>query len=166
LKDACIANIYLSVSPKYRARLAGRHCVESTMRESRVKTILKYFVHGLFFNLFITLEITGLLSLGTLLIILGGLVGLIATIAAMMVLFGVANNLINRTIWKEEMDWSIPALLVHGLGLFVALLIVNAVIDLLPLLFFPGVITTIVLFIPTCILDGRICRSIAERWID
>jgi hypothetical protein len=140
--------------------------VEDTMRESLVKTVLKYFVHGLFFDLFITLEIGGLLSLGALLTSLGGLIGLIVSIAAMMLLFGAANNLINRTVWKDEMDWSIPALLLHGLGLFVALLIVNSVIDLLPLLFFPGLTTTIVLFIPTCILDGRICRSIAQRWTD
>jgi hypothetical protein len=140
--------------------------VESPMPESRAKIMLKYFAHGFFFDLFITLEITGLLSLGALLVLLGGLVGFIATVAAMMVLFGVANSLINRAIWEDEMDWSIPALLIHGLGLFVALLIVNSVIDLLPLLFFPGLTTAIVLFIPTCILDGRICRSIAQRWTD
>lgn len=137
------------------------------MRESRVKIILKYFAHGLFFDLLITLLIIGMFfSLGVVLILVAGLVGFIAAIAAMMVLFGVANNLINRAVWGDSMNWSILALLIHGLGLFVALLIVNSVIDLLPLLFFPGLTTTIVLFIPTCILDGRICRSIAERWID
>lgn len=140
--------------------------MESTVRESWVKIILKYFAHGFFFDLLITLLILGLFFFGALLILLGGVVGLIVAIAGMMVLFGVANNLINRAVWGDSMNWSILALLIHGLGLFVALLIVNAVIDLLPLLFFPGLTTTIVLFIPTCILDGRICRSIAERWID
>lgn len=136
------------------------------MRESRVKNVLKYLAHGLMFDVFITLETAGLLSLGTILAVFGGLVGFIAIIAGTMVLFAVANNLINRTIWKEEMDWSIPALLVHGIGLFVALLFVNVVIDYLPLMFFPGLTTTLVLFIPTYIIDGKICRSIAQRWID
>jgi hypothetical protein len=140
--------------------------VDGTIHKSWVKIILKYFVHGLFFDLLITLLLVGLLFAGAGLILVGGLVGLIVSIAAMMVLFGVANNLINRAVWGDSMNWSILALLIHGLGLFVALLIVNSVIDLLPLLFFPGLATTIVLFIPTCILDGRVCRSIAERWID
>jgi hypothetical protein len=140
--------------------------VESPMHESRAKIILKYFAHGIFFDLLITLLIVGFFFVGAVLILVVGLVGLIVTIAAMMVLFGVANNLINRAVWGDSMNWSILALLIHGLGLFVALLIVNSVIDLLPLLFFPGLTTTIVLFIPTCIMDGRICRSIAEHWID
>jgi hypothetical protein len=140
--------------------------MESRIRESWARIVLKYFVHGLFFDLLITLLLIGFLFVGAGLELVGGLIGLIVSIAAMMVLFGVVDNLINRAVWGDSMNWSILALLIHGLGLFVALLIVTCVIDLLPLLFFPGLTTTIVLFIPTCILDGRICRSIAERWID
>lgn len=43
-----------------------------------------------------------------------------------------------RALWGDSMNWSILALLIHGLGLFVALVIVNCVIVPLPQLFFPG----------------------------
>jgi hypothetical protein len=140
--------------------------VEDTMRESWAKVILKYFVHGLFFSLLITFLIIGSLFVGAALILVGGIFGLIALLVGLMVLFGVANNLINRAVWGDPMNWSILALLIHGLGLFVALIIVNCVIVLLPQLFFPGLITAIVMWIPTNILDGRVCRSIALRWLD
>jgi hypothetical protein len=136
------------------------------MRESWTKLIFKYFVHGFFFTFLITLLIIGLFFVAAVLMLLGGILGLIALAIGIMVLFGVANNLINRAVWGDSMNWSIPALLIHGLGLFVAILIINCVIVLLPQLLFPGLITTLVTFIPACILDGRVCRSIAERWID
>ena len=140
--------------------------MEDERRGSRAKIVLKYFLHGLFFSLLVTFLIIGSLFIGAGLILAAGILGLVALVAIMAVLFGVANNLINRAVWGDSMNWSILALLIHGLGLFVALVIVNCVIVLLPQLFFPGLITVIVMWIPTNIVDGKVCRSIAQRWLD
>ena len=140
--------------------------MEDEKRGSRAKIVLKYFLHGLFFSLLVTFLIVGSFFIGAGLILAAGILGLVALVAIMAVLFGVANNLINRAVWGDSMNWSILALLIHGLGLFVALVIVNCVIVLLPQLFFPGLITVIVMWIPTNIVDGKVCRSIAQHWLD
>lgn len=140
--------------------------MENTMHESWTKIIFKYFVHGLFFTFLITFLIIGFFFVAAWLVLVGGILGFIALGIGIIVLFGVANNLINGAVWGDSMNWSILALLIHGLGLFVGILIINCVIVLLPQLLFSGLITTLVTFIPACILDGRVCRSIAERWID
>ena len=136
------------------------------MRESWPRRLLKYFLHGLFFSLLVTFLIIGSLFVGVGVILVGGPLGLLVLLVCLIILFGVANNLINRAVWGDSMNWSILALLIHGLGLLVALIIVNCVIVLLPQLFFPGLITVIVMWIPTNIVDGKVCRSIAQRWLD
>jgi fermentation-respiration switch protein FrsA (DUF1100 family) len=101
-----------------------------------------------------------------LVLLAGGIFSLIALFVGLVILFGVVNSVINLAVWGDSMNWSIVALLIHGLGLLVALLIVNCVIVYLPQMFFPGLTTGIVMWIPANIVDGKVCRSIAEHWLD
>lgn len=129
------------------------------------RELAKYFVHGVAFSLLFTFFIIGLTLFSVVLMMFGSFIGLIIVIGLMILMIGSINIEITERLWfsvKSEF-WDI---LFHGLLLFIALLIVDGVLFLAPLLVFPGIGTITLTFIIGSFIDGFVCKKIAGLWED
>ena len=133
----------------------------------------KYFVHGIAFSfLFLILANVWLFYL----VFLGGIttgapispyegqfIGLTIELGLHFLIFGVLNAEITSTLWFKVKKgfWN---LLLHGVVLFVILIIVNFVIQTLPNLAQPGIPTTVITFLIAAFADGLIAKNVARLW--
>jgi hypothetical protein len=133
---------------------------------------LKYVAHGLLFQLLAAFLIVGVFTVaGPIVfrsyfaIFLGPIWGLVAAIALLITIAGLANTLIARVIWGIPIQISV--MLVPGwVTMFLSLLFVNIPVVVLPQIVFPGIATAIATFFPAVLLDGMIGKKIAEAWTD
>lgn len=139
--------------------------LKETNQKSKVKlkTLAKYFTHGILFSiLFLVLTI-----------VLGYLAAFLTEIDLLLVvligfwllcpIIGFANSIITSLLWfKVEMSFS--GILVHGFIFLIALFIVNTIVIVVPPLVFPGTVTVAVTFIIGTFIDGVICKIVAELW--
>lgn len=133
---------------------------------------LKYVAHGLLFQLLAAFLIVGVFTVaGPIVfrsyfaIFLGPIWGLVAAIALLIAVVGLANTLIARVVWGIPIQISV--MLVPGwVTMFLSLLFVNIPVVVLPQIVFPGIATAIATFFPAVLLDGMIGKKIAEAWTD
>ena len=130
--------------------------------------LLKYFIHGLAFSLLYAILAIIWIFIFAFLVMIGALLGslvgvLLGFILGFLVLFffvGGLNTFLTRWIWSTSIrsDW--PSLLIHGLGLFFALLFAS-----LPMFFLIGIpyslVLSVALFVPYSLIDGFIAKNIA-----
>jgi hypothetical protein len=122
--------------------------------------LLRYFVHGLAFSilfLFLTFIWAFILAL---LIVVGSIIGFIIGFVVLFFLMRGLNTFLTRWIWSPDIRSGWLSLLIHGLGLFIALLIAS--IPSLLLIGTPySLAFSIMLFVPYALADGFIAKHIA-----
>jgi len=127
------------------------------------KILIKYFVHGIAFSLLFTVLgiawIFGLLAL----VMIGSFLGLIIGLGLLILIVGFVNAVITTQLWFAVKSgfWDI---LLHGLVLFIALVLVNGIFVIAPSLAFPGIATTVVTFIIGSFIDGFVGKKVAGWW--
>lgn len=132
-------------------------------KEKMWKILAKYFLHGIGFSLLFTvLAIAWVVGLITL-VMLGSLIGLIIGFVLLMLTLGFANSIITSFLWfPVKMSWTDTGL--HGLVLFIVLLVIHGIFVVAPKLIFPGLTTTVTTFIIGSFLDGFIGKKVASWW--
>lgn len=132
-------------------------------KEGAVKLAVKYFAHGLAFSLLFAVLLVAWVFGLVMLVVLGSFIGLAIGVAVLILIVGFLNAVITTQLWFQVKTgfWD---LLLHGLVLFIVLLIVDGIFITAPSLVFPGIPTTIVTFIIGTFINGFIGRKVAEWW--
>ncbi len=123
----------------------------------------KYFVHGIAFSfLFLILAVAWAFIL-IFLVAIGFFIGLIIGLGLLFLIVGGLNAFITSLLWFRVKTgfWD---LLLHGVVLFIILLIASVFIQFLPNLIFPGVATAVVTFFIAAFVDGLIAQKVARWW--
>jgi len=123
----------------------------------------KYFVHGIAFSfLYLILAVAWAFIL-IILVGLGFIIGLIIGLGLLFLIVGGLNAFITSLLWFRVKTgfWD---LLLHGVVLFVILLIASVFIQTLPNLVLPGIATTVVTFLIAAFVDGLIAQKVARWW--
>ncbi len=146
--------------------------------DSTERTAAKYFVHGAAFSL-LTMVLAVVWAIVALIMIvlsvIGGILGILAGgVAALGILFiaiGWLNAQISQYIWKIQVKQKWLSLLGHGFLLFIAIAIAG-----IPSMIISGmmwaadlftyVVYTIVNFLIYSLVDGYICKRVAEGFPD
>lgn len=128
-----------------------------------VKNLMKYFVHGIAYSiLFLILEIVWVFIFA-ILVAIGWIIGLIIGFGLLLLIIGFVNSVITSWLWFP-VKMSFWSTLSHGFVLFIALLFVNGVVVIVPYLFFPELVTTVVTFIVGSFLSGFVGKKVAGWW--
>ena len=127
------------------------------------KNLAKYFVHGIAFSLLFTILAIIWAFILLILVSLGWFIGLIIGLGILMLIIGGLNSFLTDLLWfpVKTSFWSI---LGHGIILFIVLLIVNGIFVIAPTLIFPGIATTIIVFIVGSFMDGFVAKKVAGFW--
>ena len=122
--------------------------------------LLRYFVHGVAFSILFLFLAFVWIFIFTFLIVFGSIIGLIIGFVLLFFVIGGLNTFLTRWIWSADIRSGWLSLLIHGLGLFFALLIAG-----IPSLLLIGtsysLALSIVLFVPYALLDGFIAKHVA-----
>ena len=125
--------------------------------------IPKYFLHGILFSiLFLVLGIFWALIL-VVLVAIGFFIGLIIGLLVLFFIIGGLNAALTNFVWHTPIKSDWKSLLAHGFVLFIVLLVVS-VPSLIIGFAIPSIVTTIVLFIVYCFIDGFVAKNIAGYW--
>lgn len=134
-----------------------------TFNQQPRASFAKYFLHGIIFAL-INVALVFFWAILLLFLIFAGLfIGLVIGLALLFFLLGYANAGITSWIWQVSIRTDWKSTFLHGLSLFVALLIVNIPSIVLDYAV-PGIITTIISFVVYCPIDGFVARKMAGLW--
>lgn len=132
-------------------------------RRVYLKTISKYFIHGLAFSvLFLILSIAMIFVLA-ILIGFGFIIGLIIGVGLLFLMVGFLNSIITDFLWFT-VSKSFLSILFHGIVLSVTLIVVNIIFIWAPNLVFPNVYVEIITFIIGTFLNGLIGKTVATIW--
>jgi hypothetical protein len=122
--------------------------------------LLRYFVHGVAFSILFLFLAFVWIFIFTFLIVFGSIIGFIIGFVLLFFVTGGLNTFLTRWIWSADIRSGWLSLLIHGLGLFFALLIAS-----IPSLLLIGtsysLTLSIVLFVPYALLDGFIAKHVA-----
>ena len=147
-------------------------------KDSTGKTVAKYFVHGAAYSLLVMVLVTiwtfvviFIIVLGAIMGILSLLLGLVASLAILFIGLGWLNAQISQYIWKNQVKQKWPSLLGHGFLLFVVIAIAgipSMIIDMMMWSadIFTYVMFTIASFLIYALVDGYICKRVAEVFPD
>lgn len=128
-----------------------------------LKTISKYFIHGLAFSiLFLILGVAWSFAL-VILVGLGSIIGLIIGLGLLFLIVGFLNSLITDFLWFT-VNKSFLSTLFHGIVLFMLLLIVDSIFVLVPIIVFLNVYVQIITFIVGTFLNGLVGKTVARIW--
>lgn len=97
------------------------------------------------------------------LVLVGLIIGLIIGVLILFFIIGWLNAALTGMIWDTEIRTSWKSLLVHGLVLFIGLLIAHIPASAINLAV-PGLATVAVLFVVNCFVDGFVARTVAGHW--
>jgi hypothetical protein len=126
------------------------------------KKLAKYLFHGIAFSfLYLLLFIAWSFVLG-ILIVLGSFIGLIIALGILMLITGGLNIFLTSLLWfpLKTAFWDI---LVHGIVLFVVLLILNSIFRIVTIVF-PGIAVEVVTLITVSFLNGFVAKKVAGWW--
>jgi cation transport ATPase len=138
--------------------------ISKTEKEEKVeKTVAKYFIHGFAFSVLFTILVILWIFGIFVLTVLGAIIGFIIGLVILMFIMGGLNSYLTGLLWFP-VKTSFLDVVVHGIALFIALLTVNSVVLFLPSIAFPGLATTIAIFILGAFIDGFICKHVAMFW--
>jgi len=94
---------------------------------------------------------------------LGFIIGLIIGLGLLFLIVGSLNSVITAWLWFKVKS-GLGDLLLHGLVLFIVLLIVNGISAIVLNLVFPGIAATVISFIVAALADGFAAKSVAKWW--
>lgn len=127
------------------------------------KTILKYFAHGLTFSVLYFAMVLFWTLILTILVVSGAIIGLIIGLGILFLIIGALNSEITSFLWfpVEASFWKV---LLHGVVLFIVLLIVQGIFVWIPNFVFPSVLVQIVTLIVGTFLNGLVGKAVAGLW--
>lgn len=130
---------------------------------SRSSLAIKYFFHGILFSILLAVLGLGWAFIFAGLVITGFIIGLIIGFVLLFLLMGFLNAFITDLMWNinTKTDWG--SLLAHGFVLSLALIVV-AIPSFLINVFLPSLVTTVILSIVYCFVDGFIAKKVASGW--
>ena len=120
----------------------------------------RYFAQGFLFSLLFTGLAIVWVFLVVALVMIGLIIGLIIGFLILLFIIGGLNAVLTGWIWHTSIRTDWKALLVHGLILFIVLIIAHIpafIVDVAV----PSWATTLVLFIVYCFIDGFIAKKVA-----
>jgi predicted Zn finger-like uncharacterized protein len=158
--------------------MADDSVFDDVEEDSTGKTVAKYFVHGAAYSLLVLVLVTIWLFVVIIMIVIGSIMGILGLLlgfgASLAILFmglGWLNAQISQYIWKNQVKQRWLSLLGHGLLLFIVIFIAgipSMIIDLM--LWSADLFTyttfTIVNFLIYSLIDGYICKRVAEVFPD
>ena len=124
--------------------------------------VKKYILHGFVFSLLMFAILIGWIFILGFLVVIGSVIGLIIGVVALVYVIGWLNVNLTRYFWHIEADSKWTALIAHGFVLLLALLLVS-IPQLLVSMLIPSLITTILMFIIYCFVDGYVAKNLAEK---
>jgi hypothetical protein len=128
--------------------------------DSRTKLVLKYFAHGLLYELVATfLAFWGLIA-----IIGASIPGFIIILAVMIIATGSSNTIIARYLWNPSIQMSITSIVVRGIVLLLGLVAINYLFVIVPQLVFPSIVTWIVTLVLATFLAGVAGKYTVAVW--
>jgi mannose/fructose/N-acetylgalactosamine-specific phosphotransferase system component IIC len=131
--------------------------------ESVPRLVGKFFVHGLLYSL-ICLGLYFVFAFVIVGLVLGGLsIGLIIGLVLLMFALGWTNVFLMDLIWDISAKEDLLSLFIHGLLLVIVFALVSIPIFIVNL-FIPSILTTIVLFIIYCFIDGLVAMAVGSIW--
>lgn len=133
---------------------------ERTSREKRWETLMKYFLHGILFSgLFLVLGIVWAVIF-VFLVVAGLFIGFIIGVIVLFLIIGGLNTLLADFIWGILVNDDWKSLLLHGFVLFITLLIASIPSFIINQTA-PSLVTSIILFLIYCFIDGFIAKNVA-----
>jgi hypothetical protein len=131
--------------------------------EETWKTLIKYFSHGILFSgIFLILGIVWAIILA-ILVSVGLFIGFIIGVIVLFFIIGGINVFLTDYIWNISVKEDWKSLLAHGFLLFILLLLVN-IPSIIIRLIDKSLVTSIVLFLIYCFIDGYISKTVALNW--
>jgi hypothetical protein len=128
--------------------------------DSKTKVVLKYFAHGLLFELVATfLAFWGLIA-----IIGASIPGFIIILPVTIFATGSLNTIIARYLWNPSIQMSITSIVVRGIVLVLGLVAINYTLVFLPRLIFPSIVTITVTFVLSTFLAGVAGKYAVAVW--
>ncbi|TFG08654.1 hypothetical protein EU538_06770 [Candidatus Thorarchaeota archaeon] len=130
------------------------------------RTILKYFLHGIVYSVFMFFASVMLVVVASFLIVIGSLIGLILGFAMIFMTIGCLNAGIAGLIWDLDVSSGWQSCLGHGLLLFVLLLIAHVPFLILEALYTGMTVEVAVILLMAeillmAIVDGYVGKSVA-----
>lgn len=151
--------------------MADDYAYSNVDDDSTGKMVAKYFVHGAIYSLLMLVLMVVWAFLMIIMVVLGSIIGLIASFAVLFMMIGWLNAQISQYIWKIQVNQKWLSLLGHGFLLFIVIaiagipsLIISGMIWSAD--FFTYVIFTIVNFLIYSLIDGYICKRVSEVFPD
>jgi len=139
--------------------------------DSTGKMVAKYFVHGAVYSLLMLVLVVVWAFLMIIMVVLGSIIGLVASFAILFMMVGWLNAQISQYIWKIHVKQKWLSLLGHGFLLFIVIAIAGIPSMIIDMMMwsadvFTYVMFTIVNFFIYSLVDGYICKHVAGEFPD
>ena len=150
---------------KTKAELFGLPAAPPTPlpEEGYPRRVAKYFIHGIAYSVIMIALVFLWVFATVLLVAVGSLIGLIIGFILLFIILGGLNCFLTGTIWSISTKTSWTSLLIHGLALFIALIIAHVPAFLINLAV-SSLTTTIGLFIVYAFVEGFVAKNVAKVW--
>ncbi len=119
--------------------------------------IKKYFLHGFAFSVLMMFVLLGWTAITSELLRFA-IIGILFGLFSIVLMVGFVNFALNKMIWNIDMSVEASSILINGLRVLLILLFVNIPNFLISYLV-PGTVTTIMLFVVYCFVDGYFARN-------
>lgn len=137
--------------------------VEGFEKEKTWKTLMKYFLHGILYSGFFLVLVFVWAVIFVVLVVIGSFIGFIIGVILLVFIIGGLNILLTSFIWSVSVKSDWKSLLVHGFVLIVVLLIAS-IPSIIINLIAPSLVTSIVIFLVYCFIDGFVSKNVALFW--
>lgn len=133
-------------------------------KDSSLRLLRRYFIHGIAFSLLFLVLGFMWAFVFALLVGLGSFIGLILGFALLFLIIGYLNSEITKWLWFDVKTETL-SLLVHGIVLFIALLLIDLVFTGIYLAF-PYPLFSVVRLLAQAIPYGFVAKKVAGLWGD
>jgi hypothetical protein len=123
----------------------------------------RYFAHGIAWSVLMFIVGIAWSFITLMLVFAGWFLGLIIGFILLFILMGEVNSAITRGIWDIDVESDWKGNLIHGIVLFIALLIAGIPSGLVRLVM-PDLGTAIILFVLYCFVNGFVAKKVAMIW--
>jgi hypothetical protein len=124
---------------------------------------LRLSLHGLIFSILMFILVIAWGFLLAFLVAIGLVIGLIIGLVILVFIFGSANTLVAELIWDLDMEGDWKTLMIHGLELFLFLLLV-AVPNFIANALFASFLLSVAMFVIYVPIDGYVAYKVARQY--
>jgi hypothetical protein len=126
--------------------------------------LLRYLAHGLVLSVLLIILIFGWAFLAIILVLCGWIIGLLVALVLIPFVYGYANTFVMEIVWTQNMDHEWKVVFIHGLFLFIVLLVVGLPVTLANYVFH-SMALVIILFLVYIPINGYIAKKIGDGYI-